>query len=147
MHAGTHFLMWELFKDWTDWSKKEPESDRGYTVRHFDDVFEATIAPMRHPQAIAQSWINRGEDLDRMVRQFDNLVLSGTPCLPIDNPTREDRLRELSASIGEELSTEWPVMHYDSGSRFYRAMNQEQFDLVQNLMERHRAFLKGLGYS
>ncbi len=71
------------------------------------------VVPVRHPFAVAKSWLARGRPLDEMLRQYElliNVVDAANPLyLPLDSEFRDRYFTRLRLKVDLKLSTDWAV--------------------------------------
>lgn len=128
-HTGTQFVQ-KLFEDAdyqiTDLTPKEAGNSVNYLHRsHIADAVMTeldewlnlgipVIVPLRHPMAVAKSWLARKKPIEEMIRQFQILVELVDPFgplyLPIDHEHRELFLSRIRHECGSEIVTDWPIV-------------------------------------
>lgn len=113
-HTGSRFTQ-SLFQ-------KKPVFLHVYKGESIEEIIKHSqiIVPLRHPLAVAQSWVNRGKPIrwhpkhEAMCVMWRTLIDVVAPLLPmylpLDLPSRDHYLHRISAAIGEKLDTDWSTV-------------------------------------
>ena len=71
------------------------------------------VVPIRHPVAVAKSWLARRKPLEQMLEQFELLQSLVDPYqplyLPLDSPHRDRYFTNLRLKVDLKLNTDWAV--------------------------------------
>jgi hypothetical protein len=112
-HSGSRFVLKLLGKPAFFWHVYQGES-----LEYITELgkFCPVVVPLRHPRAVAQSWVNRGKPIRThakheamcvMFRTLIDVVDKLKPLyLPVDVPNRDEYLSALKGVAGE-LHTNW----------------------------------------
>jgi hypothetical protein len=115
-HTGTFFTM-NLLPLKHACVFDEPQPDCKYQL-HLSDPDQAllrkrmrqckTIVPLRHPDAVASSWLARGLSIKKLEMEWAQMtLLNDVFFFPVDAEDRDARLKELSSLIQLPLATNW----------------------------------------
>lgn len=157
-HTGTHFTL-DLFRryDFIDAGLNDaPHSGHG-TIYHGHMLKETQIGqalslaedmplicPLRHPYWVEETWRRRSRNMGELVEGFHTLVNQFDPAgfvFAIDADDKQAQLRRLSAYVGFELESEFPVVHSLSGTT---GLTRDQLDPsreIQQLVQDIEPFL------
>ena len=76
---------------------------------------EILVTTMRNPLDVARGWMKRGRPLVEFFPMWESLIKLRSEAesywLPVDTPDRAEYLSVISKRVGQDLSTDWPVIN------------------------------------
>lgn len=156
-HSGTHFVVYELLKDYTDVRDDDFKAGlwkyQSHTYSNAMDELKRLlsqghpcIVPVRHPVLVAQSWKRRGkeplESIPFWSRLINEIHQYHPFYIPIDMMyARDAALSVINQRLKIKLETDWPIVR-DSGPRDTKILlsKKEESEILGFMDEEPRFF-------
>lgn len=142
-HNGTHFCQDHLFKHLKLYTSHSFPAKFGPVEWWVNGARKAdlVVVPLRDPEMVVQSWVNRGTviaDLRLYVDELEDHVRELSPVLlPIDLPgKREEQLAIINEKLGTDLTTDWPIIRQKNAPTIEVPLREVHHGVIKLLRRR-----------